>query len=169
MLIYMTHTKNISFIDVMKEMMARFNLNYHPGYDIRELENQPLVENPDIALTRKAIQLLGKEAKEQEQEILSIEARLSRRQDKRLVKKLEGLRLESQAKNNDLAQFQEKLRSLPDKVPITELLRGRPLSRSDLEEKKLYDLMRFICFTGALPCRPVPTTLPRMPRSRSVF
>jgi transposase len=129
-----------------KEMMARFNLNYHPGYDIRELENQPLVENPDIALTKKAIQLLGKEAKKHEEEILSIEVRLSRRQDKRLVKKLEGLRLELQEKNHDIAQFEEKLRSLPDKVPITELLRGRPLSRSDLEKKKLYDLMQFMAF-----------------------
>jgi hypothetical protein len=33
--------------------MARFNLNYHPGYDIKELENQPLIDNPDIALIKK--------------------------------------------------------------------------------------------------------------------
>jgi transposase len=129
-----------------KEMMARFNLNYHPGYDIRELENQPLVENPDIALTKKAIQLLRKEAKEQEQEILLIEAKLTQRQDKRLVKKLDGLQAELQEKSKDIAQFEQKLSSLPDKVPITELLRGRPMSRSDLEKKKLYDLMQFMAF-----------------------
>jgi hypothetical protein len=34
--------------NIFKEMMARFNLNYHPGYDIKELENQPLIDNPDI-------------------------------------------------------------------------------------------------------------------------
>ena len=39
--------------NVFKELMARFNLNYHPGYDITELENQPLVDNPDIALMKR--------------------------------------------------------------------------------------------------------------------
>jgi len=38
--------------NIFKEMMARFNLNYHPGYDIKELENQPMVDNPDIALVK---------------------------------------------------------------------------------------------------------------------
>jgi len=129
-----------------KEMMARFNLNYHPGYDIRELESQPLVENPDIALTKKAIQLLGKEAKELEREILSIEYKLTQRQDMRLAKKLDRLRSELREKTNDIAQFEQKLSSLPDKVPITDLLRGKPMSRSDLEKKKLYDLMQFMAF-----------------------
>lgn len=41
--------------NVFKELMARFNLNYHPGYDIKELENQPLVDNPDIALIRATL------------------------------------------------------------------------------------------------------------------
>lgn len=94
-----------------------------------------MVENPDIALTRKAIQLLGKEVKEQEQEILLIEARLTQRQDGRLVKKLDRLRAELEEKRNDIAQFERKLSSLPDKVPITDLLRGKPMSRSDLEKK----------------------------------
>ena len=30
--------------NVYKELMATFNLNYHPGYDIKELEQQPLVD-----------------------------------------------------------------------------------------------------------------------------
>ena len=34
--------------NIFKEMMKRFNLNYHPGYDIKELEKQPLVDNPDV-------------------------------------------------------------------------------------------------------------------------
>ncbi len=129
-----------------KQMMARFNLDYHPGYDIRELEKQPLVENPDIALTKKAIHLLGKEAKELEREILLIEARLMQRQDKRLTEKIDRFRAELEAKKNDIAQFEQKLSSLPDKVSIIDLLKGRPMNRSDLEKKKLYDLMQFMAF-----------------------
>ena len=74
--------------NVYKELMAAFNLNYHPGYDIKELEKQPLVDNPDIALTKKAIQVLRKESEEMEKEILLTEMKLEKRQDKRLSKKL---------------------------------------------------------------------------------
>jgi len=129
-----------------KEMIARFNLNYHPGYDINELERQPLVENPDIALTRKAIQILKKEAKELEDQILLTEAKLMKHKDKRLVSKLSKLRNSLEEKNSDIAEFERKLASLPDKVSIMDLLQGRPMNRCDLEKKKLYDFMQFMAF-----------------------
>ncbi|PXF52359.1 MAG: hypothetical protein C4B58_16670, partial [Deltaproteobacteria bacterium] len=56
--------------NVYKELMATFNLNYHPGYDIKELEQQPLVDNPDIALMKKAIKALKNEAEAVEKDIL---------------------------------------------------------------------------------------------------
>jgi len=77
--------------NIFKEMMARFNLNYHPGYDIKELENQPLVDNPDIGLIKKAIRCLNKEVEELEREILITEAKQSRRKDKRRLDKLSRL------------------------------------------------------------------------------
>lgn len=129
-----------------KEMMDRFNLNYHPGYDIRELEQQPLVNNPDIVLIKKAIPVLKKEVQDQEKDILLIQARLHQRQDKRLVQKLANLHRKLEEKKNDLAQLQEKLVTLPDKVSIIDLLKGKPMSRCDLEKKKLYDLMQFMAF-----------------------
>jgi hypothetical protein len=36
------------------------------------------------------------------------------------------------------------LKSLPEKVSIVELLKGKKMSRCDLEKKKLYDLMQFM-------------------------
>ena len=129
-----------------KEMMARFNLNYHPGYDIQELEKQPLVENPDIALTKKAIQALKKESQELGKEILLTEARLARHPDKRLSVKLAKLQSAREGKKTDLTQFEHKLIALPEKVSILDLLRGKPMSRCDLEKKKLYDLMQFMAF-----------------------
>lgn len=129
-----------------KEMMARFNLNYHPGYDIKELENQPLVENPDIALTKKAIQVLKKESQELEKDILLTEARLARHHDKRLVAKLAKLQSTLEEKKTDLAHFEHKLTILPEKVSIIDILQGKPMSRCDLEKKKLYDLMQFMAF-----------------------
>jgi len=129
-----------------KEMMARFNLDYHPGYDIKELEKQPLVENPDIPLIRKAIHVLKKEIKELENVILISEAKYMKRKDRRLHAKLLKSRAAIEEKHNDIAQFEKKLSSLPDKVSIIEILKGKPMSRCDLEKKKLYDFMQFLAF-----------------------
>jgi hypothetical protein len=132
--------------NVYKDLMATFNLNYHPGYDITELEQQPLVDNPEIALIQKAIKVLKKEAQAIQQEILLTEAKLAKRQDKRNVEKLSGLETSLAEKQNDITKFQQKISTLPDKVSIIEILKGRPLSRCDLEKKKLYDLMQFMAY-----------------------
>lgn len=129
-----------------KEMTARFNLNYHPGYDITELEKQPLVENPDILLIKKAIKALKKELEQQQTEVIVVQAKLHQRQDRRLENKLGNLNRALAQTQTDIAKFNEKLTTLPDKIPIVELLKGKPMSRCDLEKKRLYDLMQFMAF-----------------------
>jgi hypothetical protein len=129
-----------------KEMTARFNLNYHPGYDIEELAKQPLVENPDIPMIKKAIKALKKEKQDWENEMLVVEAKLHRRHDKRLEKRLSDLQTSIDRNQTDIAKFEEKMANLPDKVSIVELLKGKPMSRCDLEKKKLYDFMQFMAF-----------------------
>jgi hypothetical protein len=132
--------------NVYKELMDFFNLNYHPGYDIKELQQQPLVDNPDIPLTQKAIKVLKKEAEALEKDILITEAKLAKRQDKRLIKKLSDLKEALKEKMKDIADFQHKLSALPDKVSIIDVLKGKPMCRCDLEKKKLYDLMQFMAY-----------------------
>jgi hypothetical protein len=134
--------------NIFKEMMARFNLNYHPGYDIKELENQPLIDNPDIALTNKAIRILEKEVKSKEDEILLAEARQQDRADKRRQTQIAKLTASIAEKQADIAGFKQKLSQLPEKVSIMDILHGKPMSRSDLEKKKLYDLMQFMAYNS---------------------
>jgi len=130
--------------NLYKELMAQFNLNYHPGYDIEELEEQPLVDNPDIVLTKKAIQVLGQEIEQLQKEQADIQNRLSRRKDKRLENKLAVIGKELEEKHQDRQNFEEQLKSLPEKVSIVELLKGKRMSRCDLEKKRLYDFMQFM-------------------------
>lgn len=127
-------------------MMAQFNLNYHPGYDIEELENQPLVDNPDIPLIKKAITALNQDIKDVQKEIDLIEPKLAVRHDKRRVAKLTRLQNELEENKNEKQQFESKLAALPDKVSIVELLKGRAMNRCDLEKKKLYDLIQIMAF-----------------------
>lgn len=130
--------------NVYKELMAKFNLNYHPGYDIDELENQPLVDNPDIALIKQAIRLLEKEATKLTTLQHDIQQRLTRRNDQRLSRKLATVIKERDEKMAEKHHFEQKLTSLPDKISIVELLNGKKMSRCDLEKKKLYDFMQFM-------------------------
>jgi len=116
------------------------------GYDIEELEKQPLVENPDIFLIKKAIKTLKQELHEQQTEVYVVEAKSHQRQDRRLKKKLSDLRTAIDQSQTDIVKFEQKMSTLPDKIPIVELLKGKPMSRCDLEKKKLYDLMQFMAF-----------------------
>jgi len=134
--------------NIFKEMMSRFNLNYHPGYDIKELENQPLVDNPDVALTNKAIRILKKEIGELEKEILVMEAKQFKRKDKRRLKKLTKFNEEIVQKKKDIEGFKSKLEELDEKISIIDLLDGKQMSRCDLEKKKLYDSMQFISYNS---------------------
>ncbi|MDZ7759779.1 MAG: hypothetical protein U5L00_05935 [Desulfovermiculus sp.] len=129
-----------------KESLAWFNLDYHPGYDLKELEEQPLVDNPDIALIRKGIKALKNDIKELQKEIDLRKYKLGNRQDKRIEKKLTKLEQEKAEKETELQRFEDKLSQLPDKISILELLKGRPMNRCDLEKKKLYDLMQCLAF-----------------------
>ena len=130
--------------NVYKEFMSRFNLNYHPGYDIEELKKQPLVDNPDIKLTREVIKVLNGDCESIREELKKIEIKLAHRQDKRLANKAARLTKELEEKSAELAMFTEKLATLPDKISIVELLKGKKMARCDLEKKKLYDLMQIM-------------------------
>ena len=129
-----------------KETMAWFNLDYHPGYDIKELEQQPLVDNPDIPLVRKGIRGLKDDIDNLKTQINLTRYNLTQRKDKRLENKISRLEKEKVEKETELALFVAKLAELPDKISILELLKGRPMSRTDLEKKKLYDLMQCLAF-----------------------
>jgi predicted transcriptional regulator with HTH domain len=134
--------------NVFKKMMARFNLNYHPGYDIKELENQPLVDNPDIVLIKKAIRALNREVEELKRDILVIEAKQHRKSDKRRIEKRSKLEKELTQKMEDIAGFEQKLSQLPEKLSIVQVLKGKPISRCDLEKKRLYDLVQFMAYNS---------------------
>ena len=130
--------------NLYKELMSKFNINYHPGYDIDELKDQPLVDNPDIAMIKQAIGILNKETDKLKNSIEDIQTRLSKRKDKRLDKKLIKLNQGLEEKKEDIINFSEKLKTLPEKISIVELLKGKKMSRCDLEKKKLYDFMQFM-------------------------
>jgi transposase len=129
-----------------KEIMSLYNFNYHPGYDIKALEEQPLVDNPEVKTIKKTIkgikQKIGNLVFEKQQ----TENKLNNGKDVRLERKSAKLQKEIDEFNQEFANFTLKLREIPEKVPIMDLLQGQPMNRADLERKKLYDLIQMIAF-----------------------
>ena len=149
--------------NVFKELMARFNLNYHPGYDIKELEKQPLVDNPDIELTKQVIQVLKKEAVILDKEIRYAETLLPPNAGKKLQDALSKLRTNREVVKEDTCAFEQKLATLPDKVSIVDLLDGKQMSRCDLEKKKLYDIMQMMAYHSREPMATIFSWIPPIP------
>ena len=130
----------------LKEITSLYNYDYHPGYDIKALKEQPLIENPEIKIIKKTMkgikQKIGKLVVDKNQ----TEIKLTKRKDVRLEKKCVKIQTEIDELTNDLNQFTDKLSELPDKISIIDYLKGKPMSRANLERKKLYDLIQMIAY-----------------------
>jgi len=129
-----------------KEIMSIYNFNYHPGYDIKELDKQPYVDNPQVKTIKRTIKGIKQKIGQLVFEKLKTEEKLRNRKDIRLDKKLTNLQNEVEDFNQELINFTSKLEEIPDKIPITELLQDKVMSKADLEKKKLYDLLQMIAF-----------------------
>lgn len=129
-----------------KEIMALFNFNYHPGYDIKELEEQPLVDNPEVKTIKKTIKGIKQKIGQLILEKQQTQGKLEKRKDVRLDRKLTNLEKEIDEYSKELERFNEKLKQIPEKVSIIDVLQGKPMSRADLENKKIYDLIQMIAF-----------------------
>jgi predicted transcriptional regulator with HTH domain len=129
-----------------KEIMSLYNFNYHPGYDIKELKEQPLVDNPEVKTIKKTIKAIKQKTGQLVFEKLQTEDKLNHRKDIRLEKRLIKLQNQIDEYNQDQINFTEKLAKLPEKISIMDLLQGQPMNRADLEKKKLYDLLQMIAF-----------------------
>ena len=129
-----------------KEIMSLFNFNYHPGYDLKALEEQPLVVNPAVKTIKKTIrgikQKIGKLVFEKQQ----VEEKLKNHKDIRLNRKLENHQKQIDEFNHELANFISKLNEIPERISIMELLQGQPMNKADMEKKRIYDLIQMIAF-----------------------
>lgn len=129
-----------------KEIMSLYNFNYHPGYDLKELEEQPLVNNPEVKTIKKTIKGIKQKMGQLALAKQETESKIKIRKDLRLENKLNKLQEEIDKYNKELEAFHATLKEMPDKVSIIEVLRGRPMNKADLEKKKIYDLIQMIAF-----------------------
>lgn len=128
-----------------KEIMAIFNFNYHPGYAISEMEEQPLFNNPMVGIIRSAIKALVKEINIIEGESAILQLKYQNNAKKTIANKIERIEAKKREKMEDKKGLERKLQELPARVSLESLL-DRPMSQCDLEKKRLYDLIQIIAY-----------------------
>jgi hypothetical protein len=128
-----------------KEIMSIFNFNYQPGYVIDEMEHQPLFDNPEVTIIRSTVKSIKKGIKkiEGDKAILQLEHQNTGKQ--RTAATIDTLENKIHEKLEDMAGFEKKLQELPEKITLESLL-GKPMSRCDLEKKRIYDLLQIIAY-----------------------
>jgi hypothetical protein len=128
-----------------KEIMAIFNFNYHPGYAIDEVQEQPFFDNPKVSIIRSAIKAVEKEVRILEGESAILQLEYQKDPKKATEKKIQQLEAKKQEKIEDKEGLEKKLEELPAKVSL-EALVDKPMSYCDLEKKRLYDLLQIIAY-----------------------
>lgn len=133
-----------------KEMLGRYNFNYHPGYDIEELEKQPLIDNPEIEEIKNRIKELKKRLLKilKEKDELESKEKQGKRTDKRRSEKIDELEKEKEEIKKEIVEFEKKLKEIPDKISIFEVLGRKKMGKADLEKKRLYDLIQMLAYHG---------------------
>ena len=91
-------------------------------YDINELEEQPLVDNPEVKTIKKTVKGVKQKIGQLVFEKQIIESKLKIRKDIRLDKKLIKFQKEIDALNKELANFITKLKEIPEKIPIMDIM-----------------------------------------------
>lgn len=128
-----------------KEVTAIFNFDYHPGYAVSEMENQPLFDNPEVSIIKAAIRNLDKEISILEGKSAILQLEYQKEAKKKTTTKIEKLETEKKEKISDKEGFKGKLKELPAKVSLEHFL-DKPMCHCDLEKKRLYDLMQMITY-----------------------
>ena len=128
-----------------KEIMAIFNFDYHPGYAIYEMEEQPLFDNPQVHIIRSAIKTLEKEIRRLEGECAILQLEYQKKEKAKILTKIKKIEAERQEKAEDKGGLEKRLEKLPAKLSLESLL-DSPMSYCDLEKKRLYDLVQIIAY-----------------------
>jgi predicted transcriptional regulator with HTH domain len=126
--------------NLFKEFLAKFNFNYHPGYDLKELEEHPLVDNPEIGIIKTTM----KNIKERLGRLYYQREQLTEGQKK----KQKAIEEQIEELKKDLDNFEKNLEKIPDKVSLIDVLKGQKMNQCDLEKKRIYDLIQMLAYNS---------------------
>lgn len=132
----------------LKLMKKDYYIDYHPGYDTKEIESAPLIKNPHYdrisktikkinTLITKASAELGRKAQQSKLKHQT----LSRLEEKNqgLIKKIHSLKAEKK-------RWMKKRSDTPRKINLKEAYLHQNLKELDLEKKAILDSVKIIAY-----------------------
>jgi len=129
-----------------KTMKERYHLDYFPGYDIEELENQPLVKNPKLLRAKRAKKKLKVElAKKRKTLVTRFTAKKRNAVSLGEYKEKQALLInEMQILKQKIAQINQQMKKLPSRISALEVYSKKRFSICDFEKKRFFDLIKIV-------------------------
>jgi len=132
-----------NFFKIMKE---RYHLDYFPGYDIEEIENQPLVKNPKLLGAKKAKKKLQVELAQLRKTLVT---RFTAKKRNALSlaqykQKQASLINEMQTLKQKITQINREMKKLPPRISALEVYSKKRFSICDFEKKRFFDLIKIV-------------------------
>ncbi len=131
-----------------KTMKERYHLDYFPGYDIEELENQPLVKNPKLLGAKKAKKNLhGELAKKRKTLVTRFTAKKKNAISLGEYKQKQAALInEMKTLKERIAQINQEMKKLPSRISALEVYSKRRFSICDFEKKRFFDLIKIVAY-----------------------
>ena len=131
-----------------KLMMRDYHLDYHPGYDTKEIESAPMIKNPQYSRISKIIKkITGLIAKENAQLGRNAQQESSRPQsisriqriNQQLVNQINSLKKER-------SRWKKERDNIPKKISLKEAYLHQNVKELDLEKKAIIDSIKITAY-----------------------
>lgn len=131
-----------------KLMKKDYHIDYHPGYDTKEIESAPLIKNPQydrISKTIKKINILTVKASA-ELGRKTQQSRLKHQSLSRLKEKNQGLINKIYSLKAEKKRWMKKRSDTPKKISLKEAYLHQNLKELDLEKKATLDSVKITAY-----------------------
>lgn len=132
----------------LKLMKKDYYIDYHPGYDTKEIESAPLIKNPEydkISKTIKKINTLIMKATAQLGHKTQ-RSRLKHQTLSRLEEKNQGLINKIHSLKAEKKRWMKKRKDVPKKISLKEAYLHQNLKELDLEKKAILDSVKITAY-----------------------
>ncbi|MFH2013754.1 MAG: putative transposase [Patescibacteria group bacterium] len=134
--------------NLIKELLYKHMIDYNPGYEILELEEQPMIDNPEIAkLKKERGNLISKinliKIKIADNLLATEEGKKSK--EKREKEETE-IKAEIAILNHQVLKINEKIEKLPKEVRYDKAHNGKKLVKLNYERKRFLDCIKIFVF-----------------------
>ena len=136
--------------NLIKELLGKHFINYMPGYVREDMEEQPLVDNPQVKQLKKQRGILASELHTLKVQLA--DKILKGAKDETKWEQIKGkevpLLTEIVKRENEMLFLDEEIDGLPAKLPYDQAHGGRKLEKLNYEKKRFLDCVKVYAYNA---------------------